>query len=126
MSYVDVTDRLPALFIFATMKTTAIPASWLDIHEVARRSLATSLRRDGVELHLAAPDPMAPGTPVYVEVPVNISKVRRSMSKAHCQVVLVLQEDLVVGLIDLSEPSGNALLHPFPVSGDSLPLEGAT
>lgn len=126
MSYVDVTDWLPALFIFVTMKTTAIPASWLDIHEAGRRSLATSLRRDGVELDLAAADPMAPGTPVYVEVPVNISKVRRAMSKANCQVVLVLQEDLVVGLIDLFEPSGNALLHPFPVSGDSPPLEGAT
>ncbi len=86
MSYVDVTDRFSALFIFATMKAAAIPASWLDIHEAARRSLATSLRRDGVELDLAAADPMAPGTPVYVEVPVNISKVRRSMPKANCKV----------------------------------------
>ena len=55
---------------------------------------------------MAAADPMAPGTPVYVEVPVNISKVRRSMPKANCKVVFVLQEDLVVGLIDLSEPWG--------------------
>jgi hypothetical protein len=84
---------------------TAILASWSDIHEAVRRSLATSLRRDGIELDLAAAGSGVPGTPVYVEAPVNISEVRRSMARAHCQIVPVLQQDLVVGLIDLPEPS---------------------
>lgn len=84
---------------------TAIPASWSDIHEAVRRSLATSLRRDGIELGLAAAGSGEPGTPVYVEAPVDISEVRRSMARAHCQIVPVLQQDLVVGLIDLPKPS---------------------
>jgi hypothetical protein len=104
---------------------TAIPASWADIHEAVRRSLATSLRRDGIELGLAVGGSTAPGTPVYVEAPVNISEVRRFMARAHCQIVPVLQQDLVVGLIDLPESSRSLSRHPSQSRENSPRRAGA-
>jgi hypothetical protein len=84
-----------------------------------------SLRRDGIELGLAAADSPAPGTPVYVEAPVNVSEVRRSMTRAHCQIVLVLQLDLVVGLIDLPESSRSPLRRPSQSRADNPKIAGA-
>ncbi len=78
-----------------------ISAPWREFTKFA--SFAQLLREYGVDLALIDPSevPLKRGTPVYTEADADAEIIERRMLLAHIRILFVLDEERILGVIDL-------------------------
>ncbi|MFN2491006.1 MAG: CBS domain-containing protein [Actinomycetota bacterium] len=76
---------------------------WGDPPSYALSGSARLLRAEGVDLIAATPCELGRGTPVYVEAGAPVVDVQRRMAENHIRSIPVLDDDQVVGVVDLVE-----------------------
>ena len=77
------------------------PGHWAGASLDTRRWLARLLRDEGVDLVSATASQLRRGTPVYVTADADLDAVQRCMSAHHIRRAIVLDGDLMLGILDL-------------------------
>jgi hypothetical protein len=85
-----------------------VSREWAEISKFS--SFASLLREHGVNLGRIDPTelPLERGTPIYAEADADFTTVERRMVLAHVRLLFVLDEQRILGVIDLVDLIGRA------------------
>jgi CBS domain-containing protein len=88
-----------------TRKVSEVVTSkpWVDPDSDTLEWLAELLHSEGVDLMAATFIQLQRGTPVYVDGEADVLEVQRLMARNHIRSLPVVQDDRVIGIIDLLE-----------------------
>ena len=74
---------------------------WLELDVATRRWLTRLLRSEGVNIGTDCAADLVRGTPVYVVGDEDATKVQRIMAQHHIRSLLVVDNDDILGTVDL-------------------------